>query len=99
MFPGPGKKKSRSDMPKKAGDQCAATGTCKVDGANKVSAKDKQKEFMKKKKASDEDYDKKNKGKVTPKFRTSAQYENGGRVFYSNNTGQNGDIYSDSHIE
>ncbi len=99
MFPGPGKGKSKSDMPKKAKDQCAASGTCKVDGANKVSARDKQKEFLKKKKVSDEDYDKKNKGKVSPKFRTNAQYENGGRIFYSHNHNQHGDIYTDSYIE
>lgn len=88
MFPGPGKGKSRSDMPRKAKDQCADTGTCKVDGASKMSAKAKQKERLKKMKDDDIE-DQKRKGKVVPKFKTNAEYRDGGKIHknkFSRNT-------------
>jgi len=48
-LPGPGKGKSKSNMPCKPGKQCATSGTgSKVQGASKVSMKDKQKERLKK---------------------------------------------------
>jgi hypothetical protein len=82
-FPGPGKGKSKSDMPKKAGKQCATTGKCKVEGASKVSMRDAQKERLrvnKLKQDKEDEYERKNRGKVVPKFKTNASYGSGGMV-------------------
>jgi len=87
-LPGPGKGKSKSNMPCKPGKQCAATGTgSKVQGASKISMKDKQKERLKSMRDNEEEDDnlRKKNSKVRPKFESGKSYRNGGMIGKTHN--------------